>query len=701
MNRIFILISLGTIMLTLGCQSFNKDKTKDSSEEFVVKSLEELSQDGVFNPELMWRLGRLSDVQLSTDKQQLLFGISRYSLEENKGDRDLYTLGLDGGELIRITETPDAEINALWKPDGSGIAYLSNKSGSFQIWECDANGKASKQITDIEGGINGFAFAPDMKHFLFTKDVILDPSPQDIHPDLPKANAFISDDLMYRHWDQWHDYAYSHIFYAEYSAQGLISSGTDIMEDERFDSPMLPWGGMEQISWSPDGSKIAYTCKKMFGKEYALSTNSEIYIFDLSNYKTITLSTPGFEGYDWDPVFSPDGSKLVWRSMEEPGFEADKERIILYDFETQKAKDLTEGFDQSSTNYVWSEDGSMLFFISGIKATYQIFSMDIARAQIRQITYGDHNYQSISLAGDKIIGSKMSMSMPTEIFSVDPVSGEETQVSNINDDVFSRITLGKVEKRWIKTTDDKQMLTWIIYPPNFDPEKKYPTLLYCQGGPQSAVSQFFSYRWNLQMMAANGYIVVAPNRRGLPTFGQDWNDQISGDYGGQNIQDYLSAIDSMAKEPFVDENKLGAVGASYGGYSVFWLAGHHQKRFKAFISHCGMFNLESQYAGTEEYFFVNKDLEGPYWQKPQPKSYQYSPHLFVDQWDTPILIITGANDFRIPYSQSLQAFNSAQLRGVPSRLLFFPEESHFVLKPQNAVLWQREFFKWLDEWLKP
>ena len=695
------LVAFAFLLLLLASCKQGKEESNVTSPAIVAEpSLEELASGGEFNPELMWRLGRISEVVVSPDGKSLLFGISRYTLSTNKGNRDLYTMPAAGGEPLRITTNEGSELNARWKPDGSGVAYLALTEGSYQLWESAADGSSARQVTTIEGGISGFEYSPDMNHLLFIKDVKMDATPQEIYPDLPESNVIIANDLMYRHWDNWHDYAYSHIFYAQYAANGKISTGTDIMEGERFDAPMLPWGGMEQLCWSPDGSKIAYTCKKLNGKEYALNTNSEIYLFDLASNRTINLSEQGFDGYDWDPVFSPDGTKLVWRSMEEPGFEADRERIIMYDMAASTAVELTQGFDQSSTNYLWSPDGSSLYFISGIQATYQIYTMDIASRQIRQITQGDHDYQSIGWAGDRIIGTKMSLSMPTEIFSIDIATGKEQQLSRVNDDVFGLITLGKVEKRWITTTDKKEMLTWVVYPPSFDPTKKYPTLLYCQGGPQSAVSQFWSYRWNLQMMAANGYIVVAPNRRGLPTFGQEWNDQISGDYGGQNMKDYLSAIDALAKEPFVDAEHLGAVGASYGGFSVFWLAGNHQKRFKAFISHCGMFNLESQYAGTEEYFFVNKDLGGPYWNNPRPVSFNYSPHRFVDKWDTPILIITGANDFRIPYTESLQAFNAAQLKGVPSRLLFFPEESHFVLKPQNAVLWQREFFKWLDEWLK-
>ncbi|MFH0894345.1 MAG: alpha/beta fold hydrolase, partial [Bacteroidota bacterium] len=378
----------------------------------------------------------------------------------------------------------------------------------------------------------------------------------------------------------------------------------------------------------------------------------------------------------------------------------DKKRIMLYDFKTKTATDLSKDFDQNSSSFKWSNDGKLIYFISGINATYQLYSIDISTKATRKITTGIHDYTELCINGNTMIAAKMSMSLPTEIFSIDLKSGKETQLTFTNKDILDKTTLAKVEERWVTTTDGKKMLVWVIYPPFFDKTKKYPAILFCQGGPQSAVSQFFSYRWNFQMMAANDYIVIAPNRRGLPTFGQEWNDQIALDYGGQNMKDYLTATDSIAKLPFVDKDRIGCVGPSYGGYSVFWLAGHHDKRFKAFISHCGIYNFESQYGATEEFFFVNHDWGGPYWQSPKPKSYDYSPHLSVDKWDTPILIISGGNDFRIPYTQSMEAFNAAQLRDIPSKFLFFPEESHFVLKPQNSVLWQREFFGWLDTYLK-
>lgn len=661
-----------------------------------------------YTPELLWKLGRVSEVQESPDAKTILYGVTWYNLAENKGNRDLYTMPVGGGDPKRITSLKGSESNGLFRPDGKKIAFLSAESGSMQIWEMDSNGSNLIQISNTDGDITGFSYSPDMKHILYTQRVKLDKTPNDIYPDLPKANARIEDDLMYRHWDSWSDYSYSHIFIGTYpiganqtGSDKRMKPGKDIMVGQRFESPMAPWGGMEQICWSPNSNKIAYTCKKLVGLEYSKSTNSEIYVYDLLS-GTETNISKGIMGYDQDPVFSPDGKKIVWRSMARDGFEADKDRIMIYDFLTEKYEDYSSTFDQISNNFKWTKDSKNLYFLSSIHGTVQIYTLNLATRDIKKLSNGPWDFLSIELAGNDIIATKQSMISPTEIYRMD-ASGKDTQLSFVNKEILKDVKSAKVEERWLTTTDNKKMLVWVIYPPDFSPDKKYPTLLFCEGGPQSMVSQFFSYRWNFQMMAANDYIVVAPNRRGLPGFGQEWNDQISGDYGGQNMKDYLTAIDEMAKEPFVDKDRLGAVGASYGGYSVLWLAGHHEKRFKAFISHCGMFNLEDQYLTTEEMWFVNWDLGGPYWEKGNAKvdhSYANSPHKFVDKWDTPIMIIEGENDFRIPYTQGMAAYNAAKLRGIPARYLHFPEESHWVLKPQNSILWQREFFRWLDEYLK-
>jgi dipeptidyl aminopeptidase/acylaminoacyl peptidase len=654
----------------------------------------------VMTAELLWKLGRVSDEQVSPDGTQVLYGVTWYDATTNKGVRDLYLVNVDDPESVRrLTMSEVSEFNARWRPDGKKIGFLApNENGIVQLFEMSPEGTGVKVLTGFKESITGFSYSPDGDKILYTMQVKLDETPTDRHPDLPLNTAILSDNLMYRHWDKWHDHSYSHIFVADYDPSG-IKTGLDIMEGEKHNSPMKPFGGMNEIAWSPDGKKIAYTCKKLTGKEYATQTDSEIYLYDLLTSKTENLSGTGFQGYDHNPVFSPDGTRIAWRSMETPGFEADKKRLIVMSFNDGITVDMTEGFDQSADNFVWSADGDVIYFISGIHATYQVYQITLSRREIKPITSGHHNYASLARAGHKLVGGKMTHAMPTELFVVNS-DGSETQLTYTNNHILDHITPARSEERWIETTDGKQMLTWVIYPPLFDSLKKYPALLYCQGGPQSAVSQFFSFRWNFQMMAANGYIVVAPNRRGLPTFGQEWNDQISGDYGGQNMKDYLSAIDAVSKEPFVDENRLGAIGASYGGLSVYWLAGHHENRFKAFISHCGIYNFESMYGATEEYFFVNHDLTGPYWDPATKEQYAASPHRFVQNWNTPIMMIHGAKDFRVPYTQSLEAFNQAQLRNIPSRLLFFPDESHFVLKPQNSILWQREFFGWLDQYLK-
>lgn len=655
------------------------------------------NKSNVYTPELLWKLGRVSDVQLSENNKTLIYGVSWYNLKENSGNRDLYTVDIDGNNLKKVTDFKGSESNGIFHKNF--IYFLSAKNGKSQIWRASADGSNPMQISNTDHDISGFSISPDGKKILFIQRIKLDETPNDIHPDLPKANARIENDLMYRHWDSWSDYSYNHIFVADFGTD-KIGEATDIMLNQKFDSPMKPWGGMEQIAWHPNGNKIAYTCKKLNGKEYSESTNSEIYLYDLQT-NTETVLSKGLMGYDHDPVFSHDGNKIVWRSMERDGFEADKDRIMIHDFTTGRTTNYSENFDNNASSFVWSADDKYIYFISPNKGCEHIFSLDVANKTFKQITTDQYDYLSILLCGNDIITTKQSMLEPTEIYKISE-NGKQTKISKTNDEILKDVASASVEKRWITTTDGKQMLTWIILPPNFDANKKYPTLLYCQGGPQSMVSQFFSYRWNFQMMAANGYIVVAPNRRGLPGFGQEWNDQISGDYGGQNMKDYLVAIDEMAKEPYVDEDKLGAIGASYGGFSVFWLAGNHDKRFKAFISHCGMFNLEQQYVATEEMWFVNWDLGGAYWENNDKVKHSYanSPHKFVHKWDTPILIIEGEYDFRIPYTQGVAAFNAARLNNVPARYLHFHEENHWVLRPQNSVMWQREFFNWLDMWLK-
>ena len=698
----FFIILIPSVLLITGMVTCTSEVKKEGKESKIIKAPELKLSSDIMTPEVLWSFGRVSNVEVSPDKASVLFAVKYFDKEQNKGENDFYVLPVKGGSAKKITESTDSKFAGQWRSDGKKIGFVSAESGETQLWEMNPDGSDIKQITKIDGGINDFKYSPDGNRILFIRNVKLDKSVNDLYPDLPKANARIETDLMYRHWDSWSDYTYSHIFIADYK-DGKVSAPADIMNDERYDTPLRPFGGMEQINWGSDSKSIAYACKKMTGKEYSLSTNSDIYIYNLDSKLTINL-TEGMAGYDISPIYSPDGKKIAWESMERDGYESDKNRLFVYDFETKTRRDYSRDFDQNSGNLVWSDDSKTIFFISGVQASEELYKLNLADGKITRITNGIHDYRALTTAGNTLIGSKQSMSVPTEIFAVNPETGAENQLSFVNKPILGQLTMGEVTKRWIRTTDNKDMLTWVIFPPYFDKNKKYPALLYCEGGPQSTVSQFWSYRWNFQMMAANGYIIVAPNRRGLPSFGKEWNEQISGDYGGQNMKDYFSAIDEVSKETYVDKDHLGAVGASYGGFSVYWIAGNHNKRFKAFIAHDGMFNLESQYLETEEMWFVNWDLGGPFWDKGNriaQLSYDNSPHKFVQKWDTPILIIHGEKDYRIVFTQGMSAFNAAILQGVKAEFLYFPEENHWVLTPQNGILWQRTFFAWLDKWLKP
>ncbi|MFA8299054.1 MAG: alpha/beta fold hydrolase [Hyphomicrobiales bacterium] len=700
MKGIFKWVALCSFAGLVACGNpEKKENTKKEETPYIGKKDIKLNSD-VMTPEVLWSFGRLGGVQISPDKKQILYGISYYDIPLNKSNRDLYVMNIDGSNKKQITKTTSGLYNATWTPDGNKIAYMSYESGSMQMWIMNTDGSKAAQVSDVEDGITGFSFSPDGKKVLFTKEIYPEKKFANLYKDLPQTTGRVMDDLMYRHWDVWVD-SYPHPFVADFDGKQL-SNIKDIMEGEPFESPVKPWGGMEQLAWSPDGKTIVYTSRKLTGKEYALSTNTDIYSYDLATGKTTNL-TIGMMGYDQNPVFSPDGKMLAWESMERDGYEADRVRIFIRDMGNGINTEYSKDFDNDAHGLSWTPDSKTLYFVSNNQAKDQIFKLDIASKEITQITKGVHNFKSATPVGDVLIAQKMSMSMPTEIFSVNPTTGEDTQISDVNDNLLGQLKMGKVEERWIKTTDGKEMLTWVIYPPHFDPNKKYPAILYCQGGPQSGVSQFFSFRWNFQMMAANDYIVVAPNRRGVPGFGQAWKEQISQDYPGQNMEDYFAAIDEVAKEPFVDEKNLSAVGASYGGFSVYWLAGNHNKRFNAFISHCGMFNLESMYTETEEMWFVNWDLGGPYWDKKNKvaqRSFANSPHKFVQNWDTPLLVVHGQNDYRIPFTQGMGAFNAAKLKGVPAEFLYFPDENHWVLKPQNGILWQRTFSSWLDKWCK-
>ena len=663
-------------------------------------------------PPVMWKMGRLGAASLSPDGTTSLYAITRYNMAENKGLTQIYVRDMASGEEKALTDNTSSNSDPQWSADGSKIYFTSNRSGSTQLWSMNPDGNGAKQITDIEGGIEGYGVAPaDDKLFYVKKVQVKDVKSSDVHKDMDKSKARIYDDLMSRHWDYWDEGSYSHIFIADLTANGLANDKDILGAEAAWDAPLAPYFDTAEIAWSNNGKMLAYTCKPLTGAEYALSTDSDIFIYNTEDGSTLNINKiktnkgmriMEYVGYDRYPVWSPDDSKLAFCSMATPGYESDKDRLFVYDLASQEHTYLTPDFDHSAQNVIW-KDNSTLYFLSAIFGTQQVCKVGVENTNVEVITKGDHDIATMSIAGDKCIATLMTINTDKELYEVNLADGALSQLTNINSHVYDNVKMGEVQKRWVKTTDGKEMLTWVILPPDFDPAKKYPTLLYCEGGPQSVVSQGWSYRWNFQLMAAQGYVVVAPNRRGCPSFGSEWREQISGDYAGQNIQDYLAAIDEVAKEPWCDTDHLGCIGASYGGYSVYYLAGNHDNRFKAFISHCGIFNFESMYGETEELFFVTHDYGGNYWDKSNAiaqRSYAYSPHKFVQNWNTPILIITGEYDFRIPFTQSLQAFTAARLMGVDARLVEFENEAHQVFKPQNSIVWNREFFGWLDKYLK-
>lgn len=655
----------------------------------------------VLSPETLWKLKRLSGAQLSPDQTSILYQMTSYSLTENKGNTDLYLYDLAQGESKQLTHTPFSEMEAQWGADHK-IWFLSTQEGGLQIWSMAADGTDKKRISDVKNhDIEGFKLSPDGKKVILLAPVKTTQTVVDKYPDLPLAQARVEDDLLYRHWSAWSDEFKRHLFLYDVEAGKLSQNYSDLLEGEGYDGILPPFGGLETVSFSPNMQKITYCSKKKTGKDFALSTNSELYEYDIASKKT-NLLTKGYQGYDTAPKYSSDVKYLAWLSMAKDGFEADKNDLILRDLSTGKDVNLSKKHDITIQDYIFSEDLKSFYLLVPYQGTTQIFELDLATQELKQLTEGVFNYLSMEQKGGQLIAMRQSMIEPTDIFSVQLSNGKARQLTAVNKDELANIALPKVESRWIETSDHKKMLVWLVLPPDFDSQKKYPSLLYCQGGPQSMVSQFFSYRWNLALMASQGYIVIAPNRRGLPGFGQEWNDAISKDWGGQAMRDYLTAVDVMSKEPFVDQERLGAVGASYGGYSVYYLAGIHEKRFKTFISHCGLFNLESWYGTTEELFFANWDNKGPYW-LPENKSYyeKNSPHRFVQNWDTPMLVIHGGKDFRVPESEGMQAYQALQLKNLRSKYLYFPNEGHWVTKPQNGVLWQREFFEWLATDLKP
>ncbi|MFS2806400.1 S9 family peptidase [Parabacteroides distasonis] len=702
MNKSIGTMIMATSLLLGACNPATDVNVKETGAKNLIGKSDIRIKDGRMTPEALWAMGRIGGMNVSPDGKKVVYTVAYYSVPENKSNREVFVMNADGSDNKQITKTGFAENEAVWIKGGTKIAFLCNESGSSQLWEMNPDGTDRKRLSDYDKDIEGFAFSPDEKKVLFISQVKTVNSTADKYPDLDKATGVIITDLMYKHWDEWVT-TVPHPFVADFDGES-ISNPVDVMEGELFESPMKPFGGIEQLAWNTTSDKIAYTSRKKTGKEYAISTNSDIYVYDLNTRQTTNITEEN-KGYDTNPTYSPDGKSIAWLSMERDGYEADQNRLMVMNLETGEKTFVSKDFDSNVDSYCWSADCKRIYFTGVWHGESQVYQIDLANGnKITPLTEGMYDYASVALLGDKLIAQRHSMSMGDEIYSID-LTGDHTvtQLTFENKHIYDQLTMGKVEERWMKTTDGKQMLTWVIYPPQFDPNKKYPTLLFCEGGPQSPVSQFWSYRWNFQIMAANDYIIVAPNRRGLPGFGLEWNEAVSGDYGGQCMKDYFTAIDEVAKEPYVNKDRLGCVGASFGGFSVYWLAGHHDKRFKAFIAHDGIFNMEMQYLETEEMWFANWDMGGAYWEKQNAtaqRTFANSPHKFVDKWDTPILCIHGEKDYRILANQGMAAFNAAVLRGVPAELLIYPDENHWVLKPQNGVLWQRTFFEWLDMWLK-
>ena len=708
-QTIFLTVSIMATLAISSCSNSATDK------DFIGKSTTKFESD-LLTPEALWSLGRIGSVQVAPDSKTAVYNVTYYSIEQNKSHSVLYTQSLDEKENKILTTT-----------NGKKVLFLSNKSGSQQLWSMNADGSGRKQVSDLTDDISEFLLSPDEKQIVLIMEVEDTTNIQKNDEDLPLSSGIVINDFMYKHWDQFVK-TIPHPFLAEFDGK-RVTVKKDILEGEPYECPLLPFGGAEQLAWSPDSKTIAYTCRKKTGLDYANSTDSDIYLYNIEDGSTRNICKPeGYVepetdftrskenqqvnkqpedcnvGYDQNPQFSPDGKYIAWQSMERDGYESDRSRLCVYEIATGKKTYVTESFESDVNTYLWGNDSQTLYFTGVWHGTIMVYSTNIA-GQVQKLTDGvwDYSVEALTADGLNLIVKRHSMSQADEVYTIALNDNNKiTQITDENGFIYSQLEMGKVEERWIPTVDGKQMLTWVIYPPHFDSTKTYPTLLYCEGGPQSPVSQFWSYRWNFQIMASHGYIIVAPNRRGLPGFGMEWLEAISGDYSGLCMKDLLTAIDAVSQEPYVDKDRLGCVGASFGGYSVYWLAGHHDKRFKCFISHDGIYNTQQQYVETEEMWFPNWDLGAAPWtaEGKALKAYTDSPHLSVDKWDTPILCIHGMKDYRILHSQAQSAFNAARMRGIEAQMLLFPDENHWVLKPQNGILWQRTFFRWLDRWLK-
>ena len=721
MNKATILATA----LSICCSSVNAQENAS----FIGKSNITLQSD-LMTPEALWAMGRIGTAQASPDGKHIIYQVGYYSVKQNKGHQVIYIMDSDGKNNKILTTSAKSETDAVWIKGGQKIAFLCDG----QIWEMNPDGSGRKQLTNDKTGIDGFKFSPDEKYVILIKQIPYHGIIKEKPEDLPLTTGRVITDMNYRHWDEYVE-SIPHPYLAEVTSNG-IGEGTDIMKGEPYECPVKPFGGAEQLAWSTDSKTIAYTSRKKTGINYAISTDTDIYLYNIESKQTVNICKPANykepeinmtksmknqavnskenlknnPGYDVNPKFSPNGQYVAWLSMARNGYESDRNRLCVYNLKTGEKTYTTESFDSNVDDFCWSADSKTLYFLGIWHGCENIYQTNL-KGNVMQLTDGWNDYGSVQMLNDgkKLLAERHSMSQASELYIVTPGKKEKTakveQITFENKHLYDQMTFGKIQQRWTKTTDGKDMMYWIILPAHFDETKKYPTLLFCEGGPQSPVSQFWSYRWNMQIMAANGYVVIAPNRRGLPGFGSEWNEEISGDWTGQCMNDYLSAIDDACKNlPFVDKDRLGAVGASFGGFSVYYLAGHHNKRFKCFIAHDGAFNLESMYTDTEEAWFSNWEYDDAFWNKDMTenakRTYANSPHKFVDKWDTPILCIHGEKDYRINANQGMGAFNAARMRGIPAELLLFPDENHWVLKPQNGVLWQRTFFNWLDRWLK-
>lgn len=697
--RTFIMAA--TALIATACTHPTTDEQKPITKPIITITNDRLT------PEALWAMGRINDAQVDIETGFIAYTVSYYSVSENRSTtwiRICYhneneNENENGNEETRLQVIDEfVGSNPAWLGGGGVLAYT--RGGQLYL-------RQHRQDIVVEGAndIEGFLLSPMRDQVVLVKTVPSKQTTAELYPDLPLASGRVVNDLMYKHWDEWveqvpHPFVASlHIQYKNEmdirSAQ--VTDLVDVLEGTTYECPMRPFGGVEQLAWNPNNEELAYTCRKKTGLDYAISTNSDIYLYNVRTrtHKNITAANLG---YDTNPSYSPDGSHIAWLSMEHDGYESDENRLFIMDLASGQQTFVTNQLNSNVDTYLWKDNNTILFSAvwHGCVGVYEVALNDQTHP-ILQVLDGQYDYVPVAYIDNDIYYLRHSMCEANELFV------NNTQLTFENKNIYDQVTMGTVEPRWQRTTDGKEMLTWIIYPPHFDPSKQYPTLLYCEGGPQSPVSQFWSFRWNFMMMAANDYIIIAPNRRGLPGFGNEWNEAISGDYGGQCMRDYLTAIDEACTLPYVDKNHLGCVGASFGGFSVYWLAGHHDKRFKAFIAHDGIFNMEAQYLETEEKWFANWDMGGAYWDKTNTiaqRTFANSPHHFVDKWDTPILCIHGEKDYRILANQGMSAFDAAIMRGIPAQLLIYPDENHWVLQPQNGVLWQRTFFAWLDKWLK-